>query len=604
MIQAAIPAIMTIVRGAIPVITWLGRLGMVAFTVNEVRKFLGPNEQYVQESLAKAEEGGISDEEQKKIRAATVYEQIEDGGKSPDEFWGSLTQAQQQELKFSPQSLRESMRRTSFLGTAATLLWIAAGVAAGIAAFRGLPVSLQGLSKIAAIPKTAKNATMISNELQLMKTAILNKTWVPGTAAGIATAGGWLTSSMVNNLNDPLLWGRIFLDQAHQDVQKAAQQQIKGASGGGTAVATVDAPRTIIRMVQEHKPQQFIGTLFSSKLGSAASFDRVLDDKITDMDDLREDAKLNLNKWLASLPGRLGYSVVIRKDPVDETGSQQSGIWATLTLFITHISGKTTPIDTILLGPVEPQVRLELQKQSKTIETEIADMLKVAEVREFLVPTGAVDIFSATGERITPAVVAGADIASNSVENTTKETPAPAEKTSPLGAGFELIPVDRISRGNIEEIKRYTALGYGFEPVVGAQQSLLDVYKPKEKTAANVPPGAYEIKAEDDVPVGFVGTIDRINGKLYAMPSTKLPANAGAGQSIQPRTITVNIDALMVRSAPNTTAPLAGSQRLVRGNTFVAVGWQAGENVNGENRWWLSSKGNYVWSGGTAEKPT
>jgi len=131
-----------------------------------------------------------------------------------------------------------------------------------------------------------------------------------------------------------------------------------------------------------------------------------VDDEIVDMNDLTADIKINLNRWLKSLPGRMGYSVVIRKDPVDEYGTQQSGIWATLTLFITHISGKTTPIDTILLGPVSPQVRLEIVKSVKTIEQHIPGMFSGQEVREITVPSGTVDIFGVDGERVTPSTMA------------------------------------------------------------------------------------------------------------------------------------------------------------------------------------------------------
>jgi len=80
------------------------------------------------------------------------------------------------------------------------------------------------------------------------------------------------------------------------------------------------------------------------------------------------------------------------------------------------------------------------------------------------------------------------------------------------------------------------------------------------------------------------------------VPTTTLPIT-------YPRTVTVNVNTLYVRASPNTSAPLAGSQVLYYGNTFVVIGWVVGENVSGENRWWQSQKGNYVWCGGTLEKP-
>jgi hypothetical protein len=62
--------------------------------------------------------------------------------------------------------------------------------------------------------------------------------------------------------------------------------------------------------------------------------------------------------------------------------------------------------------------------------------------------------------------------------------------------------------------------------------------------------------------------------------------------------VRVDKEKAMVRSGANSQCSLAGSQSMVRGNTFVAVGTVQGENVGGNNIWYRSSKGNFVWSGG------
>ncbi len=64
-------------------------------------------------------------------------------------------------------------------------------------------------------------------------------------------------------------------------------------------------------------------------------------------------------------------------------------------------------------------------------------------------------------------------------------------------------------------------------------------------------------------------------------------------------TATVTVDSLFVRALPNIGAPLSGSRELVRGNTFQVAGRIAGQNVAGNDVWLVSTKGNYVWSGGT-----
>lgn len=53
-----------------------------------------------------------------------------------------------------------------------------------------------------------------------------------------------------------------------------------------------------------------------------------------------------------------------------------------------------------------------------------------------------------------------------------------------------------------------------------------------------------------------------------------------------------------VRSQPNTGASLAGSKTLKKGDVFKATELVDGENVSGNNKWYHSKVGNYVWSGG------
>ncbi len=65
-------------------------------------------------------------------------------------------------------------------------------------------------------------------------------------------------------------------------------------------------------------------------------------------------------------------------------------------------------------------------------------------------------------------------------------------------------------------------------------------------------------------------------------------------------TFTVRVDKAeaAVRCQPNSKSALAGSRILKRRDTFQAVAVVTGENVGGNNLWFKSAKGNYVWSGG------
>lgn len=63
--------------------------------------------------------------------------------------------------------------------------------------------------------------------------------------------------------------------------------------------------------------------------------------------------------------------------------------------------------------------------------------------------------------------------------------------------------------------------------------------------------------------------------------------------------VRVDKEKACVRNQPNSqNGALAGSRYLYRGNTFQASGTVVGENVSGNNIWYRSWKGNYVWSGG------
>ena len=80
-------------------------------------------------------------------------------------------------------------------------------------------------------------------------------------------------------------------------------------------------------------------------------------------------------------------------------------------------------------------------------------------------------------------------------------------------------------------------------------------------------------------------------------------ANYQIKESANSFTVRVDKAVANVRTQPNSkTGTLvkqpSGKTYLVKGNTFTAVGTVAGETVNGNNIWYKSAKGNYVWSGG------
>jgi len=98
---------------------------------------------------------------------------------------------------------------------------------------------------------------------------------------------------------------------------------------------------------------------------------------------------------------------------------------------------------------------------------------------------------------------------------------------------------------------------------------------------------------------GYTQELQNILNQANNLPSSS-PSPSVTPATGFPLTILVTASSLNVRIAPNTTALLAGSGTLYAGDSFTAVNEVAGQSVDGNNLWWVSSLGNYVWSGGTS----
>ena len=101
-------------------------------------------------------------------------------------------------------------------------------------------------------------------------------------------------------------------------------------------------------------------------------------------------------------------------------------------------------------------------------------------------------------------------------------------------------------------------------------------------------------------------TVTESNTNPNPLPSGSLPSTPTTqSQTVQsfPAQITVTVSALNVRSGPNTSADLAGSKTLYQGDQFMAMGYVHGQSVSGNDIWFVSTLGHYVWSGGTAQVP-
>lgn len=117
---------------------------------------------------------------------------------------------------------------------------------------------------------------------------------------------------------------------------------------------------------------------------------------------------------------------------------------------------------------------------------------------------------------------------------------------------------------------------------------------------------------------GHIGLID-YNGKYYDQNGIKRlavgyrdnpfsgyicvlrPNNQDKlGLNSNSSTLTIRVDKAeaAVRSQATSKSAQVGSKVLYKGNTFKATGTVIGENIGGNNIWYKSWKGNYIWSGG------
>lgn len=86
----------------------------------------------------------------------------------------------------------------------------------------------------------------------------------------------------------------------------------------------------------------------------------------------------------------------------------------------------------------------------------------------------------------------------------------------------------------------------------------------------------------------IIGEYDSINYRIYINNNEEF-------------TVRVDKALAMVRKSPDSNSEVTGTGKLYRGNTFLAIDLVEGQSVYGNNKWYKSKKGNYVWSGGLSK---
>jgi hypothetical protein len=129
----------------------------------------------------------------------------------------------------------------------------------------------------------------------------------------------------------------------------------------------------------------------------------------------------------------------------------------------------------------------------------------------------------------------------------------------------------------------------------------------KNQGSVNFPPNgqgfsftnAKVIKAATDKWNGNHVVLEADGFQWYYLHLDKITCSVGQVLPSPQRWVRVVVPKLYVRSAPNTSAPLAGTKILTYGMVVRTTGTVTGQNVNGNDQWHKSVYGNYFWSGGT-----
>ena len=393
-------------------------VGTVVAVVDFVKDFFKDQPEVgnnMAQAMEEAKKAGYTDKDIKELVAATTYDNIESRGENPDDFWAGIPDNVKKELEFSPQHIREQMQVTKFGGIASSVLFIGALFAGGVAAWKGIPILLKTVGLLHKARQSGATALELMTIVEEGKIAGLARVWVPGFIGTVLSAGGWSASTITNNLNDAFLWGRNNLRQAEADFNKE-KALLAGLTGPDAFAKSLQIPRTRITVSKSSTPKIALGVIFSMAVDKFKTFERKIDDKITDKDDLKADAQANLNMYLASMGGRIKVRIATALNPFDEFGVTLQGNWIVMQIGIQNIVGKFTPLDTIPLGPYEPETYTPTPKEIETIQFDIPKLLSGQEIAtldfpkdDFKIVTKAgeivpVDFSSAVSKEATPAV--------------------------------------------------------------------------------------------------------------------------------------------------------------------------------------------------------
>ncbi len=571
-------------------------------------------------------------EQAKEILLGVVANEIARKGDDPKSVIDSYPQELKDTIGYTPEKLKLNQTITKVGTIASPLLFLGAGVAAVL----GAPVAVAGAIaalgwavssgvnnwndvfhwgelQTAQLQQDLKKEQETLSDLGITNFGSFKDVEVQAILAAYQRAGRRTFTSPFTGMNVEMNESNfkealrdIISDMNAQGVTPTKEQVlavfqgwVNPGKGGATFTITPPAdsgsggsytagPVSRATTTQVAKPKLFLGTFFSGRIGKFEAFERQVDDKITSLADMIDDLETNLIRFMVKMPGMLSYDLFTAIDPKDEQGIPKQGSWVVCNVFFTNTMHKRMLIENILLGPVDPAVYYPEYQSLQQVQIQVPQILTPTKLNALSLPTGKEYTIDKQGNVVAGFFGgwsgAGGDAAATSKEAsaTSKEStagasaPAPAQTTTTTPSGQTLITPPKGAT-------IYNSDGSQFAVSNGVESYSEAWWKATGKT--------WKMPA-----------VQATSAPATSAQETNAPTQSGDLPNLVapfPRTITINKAEAAVRSAPNTSASLAGSQKLVNGDQFQAVGLVVGEEVGGNKYWWLSSKGNYVWSGGT-----
>lgn len=317
---------------------------------------------------------GVSTTEAANFTRSSIALAIDNKGLDAHRVLSALNAEEKRILNFSENPSKiygielETALKASFLFSAA----------AGVALTTSLVLFTVLLFRFGPKAVAAMGSGSLTTIAQTLAQASKSKIFLGASAAFLISQalGHWATQIplVVNQLVDLGTITPTMRAGALVDIEKLKKSvgagnifsEMKGGAGLGGDLGAA-APRETRSKSTQYKI--YVGTLLGGRVAEGKDFHPIIDDEITDTQDLVEGAMANLVKFLPTMPSRMTWEIQVKNSPFDQDGVRQSGFWLTFSVYYVSRWNKRTFLDEFLLGPVNPARYPVLDRESVSVTT-------------------------------------------------------------------------------------------------------------------------------------------------------------------------------------------------------------------------------------------